>query len=82
MLAMAPIMSTSGAFVHSIARPLQAAFAPSHAARSMLLRPAKNVASRPAIQQHARFAAPARHFSRIHMKYSTKDVGNFPSEVN
>jgi len=46
----------------------------------MLLRPAKNVASRPLIQQHARFAAPARHFSRIHMKYSTKEVGTFPSE--
>ena len=81
MLAMAPIMSTSGAFVHSVARPLQAAFAPSQAARTMLLRPAKNVASRPAIQQHARFAAPARQFSRIHMKYSTKEVGSFPSEV-
>jgi hypothetical protein len=78
MLAMAPFISTTGAFMHSAARPLHAAFAPS---RSMLLRSAKNAASSPAIQHNARFAAPARHFSRIHMKYSTKETGSFPSEV-
>ena len=79
MLAMAPFISTSEAFAHSVARPLHAAFAPS---RSMLLRPSRNAASSvPAVKHHARFAAPARHFSRVQMKFSTKEVGSFPSEV-
>ena len=79
MLAMAPFISTSEAFSQSVARPFCAAFAPS---RSMMLRTTKSAASiAPIFQQRARFAAPVRHFSRVHMKYSTKEVGTFPSEV-